>query len=394
VSPDGPAQANFKLQPLNFMISKQNHSMNKRNGVSPRKLLALAGASVLLLCAAGNVPVENFTPQGPMQADLNAGGHNLTNAGTIYATNVVVSGSLTGNGTSAFDAAGSAATAQANAENASISLSALNAGTLNATSTTTVPSEETVSAYVLANAGGSAGWTLIDNSGSSYLSSTNLTGGKYLVDLGSIAASGNAVTLDPTPTDDETVVIRDLNFGAGNGFGGTYGALNIAYTSNSITPDGAGGTTVYYTALTTAGETATFVWSAALDTWVEHQVMPASGYVAPTWTPVNSGDFIQLNPGGFYAVTAATGDGVYGPQPGVNVGDTIYIWDAANCLAAQGTDFDSVGGSNCAVFQNGAEANASSYPPVAFGTVPPYPVYKLIWDGTEWIQYLDGTNNP
>jgi hypothetical protein len=50
---------------------------------------------VLLLCGAGNLPVENFTPQGPMQADLNAGGHNLTNAATISATNVAVSGALT-----------------------------------------------------------------------------------------------------------------------------------------------------------------------------------------------------------------------------------------------------------------------------------------------------------
>ena len=50
---------------------------------------------MLLLCGAGTVPVENFAPQGAMQADLNAGGHSLTNAATVSATNVVVSGSLT-----------------------------------------------------------------------------------------------------------------------------------------------------------------------------------------------------------------------------------------------------------------------------------------------------------
>jgi lysophospholipase L1-like esterase len=43
----------------------------------------LALASVLLLCGAGNAPIENFTPQGAMQADLNAGGHNITNAASI-----------------------------------------------------------------------------------------------------------------------------------------------------------------------------------------------------------------------------------------------------------------------------------------------------------------------
>lgn len=352
---------------------------------TPQSMLFTFAIATFILVAGvlADSPITDFHPQGPMQADLNAGGHNLTNAATITATNTVSAPS--GNFSGSVTVNGSAVTAIDND------------GTMTANSSSRVPTQEAVVNYVAASSGGgggSSGWTLIDSSGSAFLSSASLTGGRYLVDLGSIAASGSSVTLDSSPTDDETVAIRDLNFGAGNGFGGTYGALNIAYTSNSITPDGAGGTTVYYTALTTAGETATFVWSAALDTWVEHQVMPASGYVAPTWTPVNSGDFIQLNPGGFYAVTAATGDGAYGPQPGVNVGDTIYIWDAANCLAAQGTDFDSVGGSDCAVFQNGAEANASSYPPVAFGTVPPYPVYKLIWDGTEWIQYLDGTNNP
>ena len=48
----------------------------------------MALSSVLLLCGAGSVPVENLMPQGAMQGDLNAGGHNLTNAATVYATGV------------------------------------------------------------------------------------------------------------------------------------------------------------------------------------------------------------------------------------------------------------------------------------------------------------------
>jgi len=58
-------------------------------------IFSLALSSVLLLCGAGSVPIENLLPQGAMQGDLNAGGHNLTNAATVSATNVIVSGTLT-----------------------------------------------------------------------------------------------------------------------------------------------------------------------------------------------------------------------------------------------------------------------------------------------------------
>ena len=60
-----------------------------RRGSTVAGLGGLALASVLLLCGAGNTPIENYKPQGAMQADLNAGGHSVTNAATINATNVV-----------------------------------------------------------------------------------------------------------------------------------------------------------------------------------------------------------------------------------------------------------------------------------------------------------------
>src|SRR5476651_752665 len=69
--------------------------LSKRRGATLAGVFSLALSCVVLLCGAGSVPVENFLPQGAMQGDLNAGGHNLTNAATVYATNVVVSGSLT-----------------------------------------------------------------------------------------------------------------------------------------------------------------------------------------------------------------------------------------------------------------------------------------------------------
>jgi hypothetical protein len=70
-------------------------SQMKRPGATVAGIFSLALGSVVLLCGAGSVPVENFTPQGPMQADLNAGGHNLTNIATVSATNLVISGTLT-----------------------------------------------------------------------------------------------------------------------------------------------------------------------------------------------------------------------------------------------------------------------------------------------------------
>jgi hypothetical protein len=71
------------------------YSKFKRRGATLAGIFGLALSCALLLCGAGTVPVENFLPQGAMQGDLNAGGHNLTNAATVSATNVIVSGTLT-----------------------------------------------------------------------------------------------------------------------------------------------------------------------------------------------------------------------------------------------------------------------------------------------------------
>jgi hypothetical protein len=70
-------------------------SLRKRHGATLAGVFSLALSCVVLLCGAGSVPIENLLPQGALQGDLNAGGHNLTNAATVSATNVVVSGSLT-----------------------------------------------------------------------------------------------------------------------------------------------------------------------------------------------------------------------------------------------------------------------------------------------------------
>ena len=74
--------------------------LTKRRGAMLAGIFSVALGSLVLLCGAGSVPIENLLPQGAMQGDLNAGGHNVTNAATVYATavyatNVVVSGSLT-----------------------------------------------------------------------------------------------------------------------------------------------------------------------------------------------------------------------------------------------------------------------------------------------------------
>jgi len=76
------------------MISNSFFSSCKRRGATLAGVFSLA-FSCVLLCGAGSVPIENLLPQGAMQGDLNAGGHSLTNAATVSATNMVVSGTLT-----------------------------------------------------------------------------------------------------------------------------------------------------------------------------------------------------------------------------------------------------------------------------------------------------------
>ena len=63
-------------------------SPTKRRSATLAGVFGLALTSVLLLCGAGSMPVENLLPQGTMQGDLDAGGHNLTNAATVSAAAV------------------------------------------------------------------------------------------------------------------------------------------------------------------------------------------------------------------------------------------------------------------------------------------------------------------
>jgi hypothetical protein len=87
-------------------------SFLRRPGATVAGIFGLAAISLLLLCGAGTAPIENFAPQGPMQSDLNAGGHNVTNAATVQATNFAGSGgaltNLTGTVTENLSGASSA----------------------------------------------------------------------------------------------------------------------------------------------------------------------------------------------------------------------------------------------------------------------------------------------
>lgn len=64
--------------------------LSKRPGATITGIFSLALSSVLLLCGAGSVPVNNLLPQGTMQGDLNAGGHGITN----LATNSIMNSAL------------------------------------------------------------------------------------------------------------------------------------------------------------------------------------------------------------------------------------------------------------------------------------------------------------
>jgi len=54
-------------------------SISKRPGATVAGIFSVALCSVVLLCGAGSVPVENLLPQGAMQGDFNGGGHAITN---------------------------------------------------------------------------------------------------------------------------------------------------------------------------------------------------------------------------------------------------------------------------------------------------------------------------
>ncbi len=65
------------------MISSSHFSKTKRSGATWAGMLGMALGSVLLLCGAG------LTPTGNVQtSDIDAAGHEITNAARVQATNV------------------------------------------------------------------------------------------------------------------------------------------------------------------------------------------------------------------------------------------------------------------------------------------------------------------
>jgi hypothetical protein len=210
---------------------------SRPRGATVCGLGGLALASVLLLCGAGNLPVENFTPQGPMQADLNAGGHNVTNAATINATNIAT-GTL---------AAGTLA-----ATNATVSgsLTAPNF-TVPFAAVTSAPS--TLAGYGITNAytqsasdarysplAGSTSLTTLGTVTTGSLPYANLTGNPVTLAAGKTLAVNNTLTL--AGSDGST-----LNVGAG----GTLGSAAFAATGNFLASTSVGTTVQGYSANTT-----------------------------------------------------------------------------------------------------------------------------------------------
>jgi hypothetical protein len=217
-------------------------SNSRRRGASVCGLGGLALASVLLLCGAGNVPVENFTPQGPMQADLNAGGHNVTNAAAISATNVAA-GSLT---------ASNVTVGALSATNVTVS------GSLTATNFTLPFASVTAKPTTLAGYGVTDAYTqtAADARYSPMAGSTNLT------TLGAITAgsfpyaklTGNPVTLGAGKTFavNNTLTLAGTDGSTLNvGAGGTLGSAAFAATSAFLAPSAIGATVQGYNAGTT-----------------------------------------------------------------------------------------------------------------------------------------------
>ena len=137
----------------------------------------LALMAVLLLPAVlADSPTYNFTPQGAMQSNLNAGAHSVTNVASVLGTNGTplsdTNGAAAAVYTSATNvAAADAATAQTNA----VSTSETNASTLY------IPLAGSTS--ITGNLGG-ANWEIVEATGA-----VSLAGGDFEVD-----ASGNTIT--------------------------------------------------------------------------------------------------------------------------------------------------------------------------------------------------------
>jgi hypothetical protein len=218
----------------------------KRPGATAAGIFSLVLGSVVLLCGAGSVPVENFSPQGPMQADLNAGGHNLTNIATVSATNVVVSGTLTAANL------GSAATNAASAF-------APAGGPFPWTEVSGAPAIQTPITLTTSGSSGAAtfsGSTLnIPNYGAAGVASFDSRTGAVTLQASDLAISGASLTALPTnaslyPTLNQSTT-GTASFARTSGTAtfasssGTATALTGTITGAQITTNGSGGYQAY-----------------------------------------------------------------------------------------------------------------------------------------------------
>jgi hypothetical protein len=230
----------FNLKQLTMTMNSNSKSSGR--GASVAGLGGLALMSVLLLCGAGNAPIENFTPQGAMQADLNAGGHSVTNAAAVNASSVTAS---TLN-------AGSATAGTLTATNLTVSggLTATNF-TLPFASVTGDPA--TLAGYGIGDAytktasdarysplAGSTNVTTLGAVTTGTFPYANVSGNPLTVAGGKTLGVGNTLTL--AGTDGAT-----LNVGAG----GTLGSAAFANTTAFLAPAAVGTTVQPYNANTT-----------------------------------------------------------------------------------------------------------------------------------------------
>ncbi len=229
-----------------------NLNSKARRGSTVAGLGGLALASVLLLCGAGNAPIENFTPQGAMQADLNAGGHSVTNALTVNATNMAAANLNATNLTTANLSATSATAGTLNATNLTVS------GALSATNFRLPFSSVTSAPTTLAGYGIGDAYTKTTADGrySPLAGSTNLT------TLGVVTAgtfpcanlAGNPVTVagGKTLNVSNTLTLAGTDGATLNvGAGGTLGSAAFASSGSFLAPSAIGTTVQAYNAATT-----------------------------------------------------------------------------------------------------------------------------------------------
>jgi hypothetical protein len=376
-----------------------------RRGSTLAGIFSLALCSLVLLCGAGSMSVNNLLPQGAMQADLNAGGYSLTNAATVSATNVVASGSLTVppgftlpySQLSGTPTLGSLASASPGGTPSSTTFLKYDGSTFSyATPSSSGGSlAGDVTGPFSATVVGKINGTLIPTANSTALGLTLNSANGLVAEDGNGTISPNMLGVPTGPVVNCLCVGDSLTFGNGSlGLGSTTGTQNLGYpadlASSGLFYNGTvfnagypgntiaqiagayvgNGTTVQTTVTTTAGSTSATV-TGPLTGLLSFMLVTSPNTPNPIATPTayNGGTFANIN--------VSTGAITLG-QPATVTGSCTMTFGSSNVYAGPSNFIYPWPGRN-----SGANPywNAQIIQPAYMGV----PTYSVLWGGANDI---------